>query len=166
MKRSAYESWVVGFVENLSDYFNLSGWTILVEFSDAEDKIGTYAENDINSSYMYSTLKFYRQSRLDFEAGEMDHLITAVVHEMVHIFIDPFQDWMHPHLSLTTTPLFMGTIENQTQKLTMVLRKTLPKKLIPPRPHKNGKHNSTSADYKSDPAIPVQPPADVHIPDE
>ena len=142
MKRSAYESWVVGFVENLSDYFNLSGWTILVEFSEAEDKIGTYAENDINSLYMYSTLTFYRQSRLDFEAGEMDHLITAVVHEMVHIFVDPFRDWMHPHLSLTTTPLFMGTLENQTQKITMVVRKTLPKKLIPPRP-KNGKHHTT-----------------------
>jgi hypothetical protein len=160
MKKQGYESWVISFVENLSDYFNLAGWDVRVTFSEEESKDGSYAENEINSPYLFSTLTFYKQSRLDFEAGKMDHLITATVHEMVHIFIDPFQDWMHPHLSLTTTPLFMSSLENQVQKLTQVFIKTLPKKLIPPRP-KNGKHHTTSADHKSGPTVPVQPPVNV-----
>ena len=133
MKKVTYERWLTKLVENLSDYFNLSGWTICLEFSNEEDRKGSYADNAINSPYLYSTITFYQKSRSDFDAGKLDYLIKAAVHEMVHIFLDPFHDYMHPHLSLTTTPLFMNTLEEQTQKLTMVFLKTLPKKLIPPR---------------------------------
>ena len=69
----------------------------------------------------------------------------ALVHEIVHIFLDPFQDFMHPHLSITTTPAFVGMLENQTQKLTMVFLKSLPPDVIPPRP--NGKHNRTRKNH-------------------
>lgn len=131
-KPLSYKKWVTSLVENLSDHFNLHGWTVSVRFSDEENKDGTYAENEVNSKYMYSTLTFYKQSRKDFEEGKLDYLVTASLHEMIHVFLDPFQDWMHPHLSLTTTPLFMDTLEQQTQKLTMVLLKTLPKSIIPP----------------------------------
>jgi hypothetical protein len=133
MPKTTYEAWVTSFVTRLSEHLNLSGWSIQVKFVDAEDKLGTYAENTINTQYMFSTLTFYKQSKLDFESGKIDQLVMAVVHEMIHIFLDPFQDYMHPHLSLTTTPLFMNTLEQQTQKLTMVFLKTLPKNIIPKR---------------------------------
>ena len=131
--KKTYEAWVTSFVANLAGYFNLDGWTIRIEFSDKSDEQGTYAENKINSQYMYSTLTFYKESKEEFESGKLDQLKTAVVHELVHIFLDPFQDYMHPHLSMTTTPLFMNTLEQQTQKLTMVFLKTLPKSIIPKR---------------------------------
>ena len=133
MPKTTYEAWVTSFVTRLSEHFNLAGWSIQVKFVDTEDKLGTYAENTINTQYMFSTLTFYKQSRLDFESGKTDQLIMAAIHEIVHIFLDPFQDYMHPHLSLTTTPLFMNTLEQQTQKLTMVFLKTLPKNIIPKR---------------------------------
>ena len=155
MRNKAYEAWVSSFVANLAEHFHLHDWSIGVKFSLDEDdgKRGTYAENEINSAYMYSTVTFYSQSRWDFEAGKFEHLISAVVHELVHIFLDPFQVYMHPHLSLTTTPLFSDMLENQTQKLTVAFLKTLPKSVIPPRPKKHGKHNTTPADDKSSPAV-------------
>jgi len=78
--KKTYESWVRSFVENLANYFDLAGWTIRVDFSD-EDKSGTYAENEIQAQYLFSTITFYKQSRLDYEAETLDHLINAVVHE-------------------------------------------------------------------------------------
>src|SRR5208283_416958 len=56
----------------------------------------------------------------------LDQLVMAVVHELVHIFLDPFQDQMHPHLSMTTTPAFMDILEQQTQKLTMQFLRLAP----------------------------------------
>ena len=161
MKNLSYESWIRQFVENLSEYFDLAGWTIKIDFSEDEDdgKKGTYADNCINSQYLHSLITFYRQCRLDYESAELDNLITAVVHELVHIFLDPFQDYMHPHLSITTTPLFMNTLEQQTQKLTMVFLKTLPPNIIPPRP--NGKHDSTSSNHRKKPADDKTGSADV-----
>lgn len=132
MKKVTYESWLTELVGNLQEYFNLSGWRILLKFSDKEEKEGTYAENEVVTPYMFSTITFYKSSRKNFKSGDIDFLVMAVVHEMVHIFLDPFNDYMHPHLSLTTTPLFMNSLEQQTQKLTTVFLKTLPKSIIPP----------------------------------
>jgi len=149
MKNLSYERWITQFVENLSKYFNLAGWTIHIDYKDEASKDGCYADNNINSPYQFSTVTFYQQPRLDFEAGEFDLLIMSVVHELVHIFLDPFQDYMHPHLSTTVTPIFMSMLEQQTQKLTMVFLKTLPQDIIPPFPKvKHGKHNTASKDDK------------------
>ena len=161
MKNLAYESWVIQFVENLSEYFNFHEWTVGVEFSSEVDKDGAYAENEINSTYLYSTITFFKQSKLDFEAGKLDHLITAVVHEMVHIFLDTFHDRMDQHLSAVTRSLFMKTLEQQTQKLTVVFLKNLPKHIIPPRP-KNGKHNPARADDPKKSTDDSSGSADIH----
>jgi hypothetical protein len=132
MKKQTYEGWVTAFVERLSDYFNLSGWIINVVYSDA-DKGDTYATADISSPYQFVTLTMYKKSKEDFDSGDPAMLVLAIVHEIVHILLDPFHAWIHPHLSLTTTPLFMDILEQQTQKITMVFLKTLPKKLVPSR---------------------------------
>lgn len=149
MKNLSYESWVTQFVKNVSEYFDLAGWTIHVEFRNEESKSGCYADNNINSPYQFSTITLYQQSKIDFEEGEGNLLVMSIVHELVHIFLDPFQDCMEPYLSSTTTPLFMRTLEQQTQKLTMAFLKTLPEDIIPPFPKvKHGKYNSASKDDK------------------
>ena len=146
MKKTAYERWVIQFVERLKDYFNLAGWTVGVEFSD-EEKGESYAEITVNSVYQTASLHVYKQTKLDFEAGHIATLTMGLVHEIVHIFLDPFQDHAHNFLSISSTPAFMNIVENTTQKLTMVFLKSLPKSLIPPR--KRGHiHNSTPADHK------------------
>jgi len=127
-----YEEWVKKLVSNLASYFNLAGWTLQVEFP-AEEKGTTYAENDINSTYHGSTLRVYPPAKRDFESGDIDRFVMAIVHELVHLFIDPFHDAILPFLSAYTTPAFHEILEQQTQKLTMVFLKTLPKSLIPPR---------------------------------
>ena len=152
MKNLSYESWVAQFVENLSEYFNFAGWSFHVEYNDDDSKDGCYGDNNINTPYQFSTITLYKQSKLDFESGERDLLVMAVVHEMVHIFLDPFHDYITPHLSPTSAPHFMNTLEQQTQKLTMVFLKTLPEDIIPPFPkvkkRTNGKYNSASKDDK------------------
>jgi len=136
MKKITYESWVTSFVERLSEYFNLAGWTLRIKYQDKNEEhkgCDTYAEIEVNSTYLFANLVLFPQGKKDFETGNIDQLAMAIVHELVHIFLDPFQDQMHPHLSLSSTPAFMDILEQQTQKLTMVLLKNFPKDLIPPR---------------------------------
>lgn len=146
---NSYETWVSSFVKNLCEYFNLAGWSIAVEFEDGPGPEGQYADNEVNSDYMFSTMTFYKPSKVDFENGEMDRLTMSVVHETVHILLDPFHDHIAPFLSPVSSSNFSGVLENQTQKLTMVFLKSLPKNIIPQIPRSaSGKHNRTS---KNDP---------------
>ena len=128
----SFEQWITKLVENLASQFDLAGWLIHVEFP-TEEKESAYADNTIDSTYLYSTLRFYPASRKDFVEGNVNRLVMAAAHELIHLFLDPFQDAIHPFLSPTTTPAFMEILEQQTQKLTMVFLKNLPKNLIPPR---------------------------------
>lgn len=132
MKKSSYEAWVRQLMENLASHLNLAGWTIHLAFSE-EDKHDVYAEATINSSYLSSLITVYRLGRTDFDEGKLDRLVMALVHELCHLLVDPFHQEMLPFLSPSTTPNFMNILEQQTQKLAMVILKTLPKKLIPPR---------------------------------
>lgn len=137
MKKSTYESWVTSFIERLSEYFNLHGWTIKIEFSDEplndRDEGIEYARIRVSPNYLQASVEISPEAKKDFEEGDMDRLTTALLHEMVHIFLAPLHDWASPHLSETTTPHFVGILEQQTQKLTMVLVKNLPKNIFPPR---------------------------------
>lgn len=127
-----YEAWVKKLVQNLAGHFNLAGWTLQVEFP-VESKGTSYAENEINSTYLGSTISVYPLAKKDFESGNIDRILMALVHELVHLFLDPFHDTILSFLSPSTTPAFMEILEQQTQKLTMVFLKTLPKNLTPPR---------------------------------
>lgn len=132
MKKLTYEEWVVALVTNMCGHFDFGGWNLDVKFSDVE-KGDSYAEATINSTYQIMTIHVFKRAKEDFEAKNMDILTMALVHELVHAFLDPFHAFVHPYLSETTTPYFMNILEQQTQKLTMVILKTLPKTLIPPR---------------------------------
>ena len=131
-KPLSYEKWVTKFLSNVAKHFNLRGWTAIIEFSD-EAKGKSYAEASINSNYQHITIYVYKSAKRDFESGKMDTLVMALVHELVHVFLDPFHEFSNPHLSEITSPFFMNILEQQTQKLTMVFLKTLPKNLIPSR---------------------------------
>ena len=168
MTKNVYQTWVTKFIENVAEYFNFHEWKIKLNFSDEEDVdenegTGTYASTNISTTYMNAEITVFKQGRLDFEAGNFETLIGVLTHELVHIFLDPFTEAMHPHLSKTTAPFFMNILENQTQKLTMVFCKNLPKELIPPIPTRkpNGKHNTTSKNDKSRPTVYSAVPADV-----
>lgn len=128
-----FETWVTKLVGNLCEHFDLAGWTVQVKFPPEESKDSCYAENAINGVYLGSTISVYPTAKRDFEAGETERLIMALVHEVVHILVDPFHEAMLPFLSPSTTPSFMETLEQQTQRLTMVFLKTLPENLIPIR---------------------------------
>ena len=155
MKNKEYEAWVSSFVGNLSEYFNLSGWRITLEFSDeqesAEQGNVVAASINVTSDYQMALITIGPVLRQYFEDGELDQIVQILTHELVHIFLAPFQDQMEPYLSATTAPLHMKVVEQQTQRLTSVFLKTLPKHLIPKRP--NGKHNPVSKDNPKKPAV-------------
>ena len=127
-----YEKWVKKLVENLASYFDLAGWTLQVEFHE-EEKGTSYAENSINSTYLGSTIHVYPPAKKDFDSGNIDRIVMAMTHELVHLFTDPFHESILPFLSPSTNPAFQEILEQQTQRLTMVFLKNLPKGLIPPR---------------------------------
>jgi len=82
---------------------------------------------------MQAHLTTYQMCEEDFKKGDIDHLVLILTHELCHILVDPFHDHAEPFLSDTTRPFFQNMLENQTQKLTAVLLKNLPKSIIPPR---------------------------------
>ena len=128
-----YEEWVNRFVMNVATHFNLGGWHIDVKFEEENKESDSYAETIINNDYLTAQIIVYPSGREDFEAGKTKFLTKVLVHELVHLFLDPFHQFVHPHLSQVTSPYFMSTLEQQTQKLTMVILKTLPESLLPPR---------------------------------
>ena len=104
MRKKSYEGWTTQLVENLAVYFDLAGWNILIQWDDEdhkEDGDETYATIAVNSVYQTATITFRKAARLDFEEDTTDRLVQATVHEFVHVFLDPFQDAMHPFLSIT-----------------------------------------------------------------
>ena len=147
--KMSFEEWVEKSVKGLAVYFNFGGWRINVEYK--EDNPNTdgyhgtsegyvYAETHVDSAYLSIHITLYKQAKDDFESGNLDQLSMVLTHELVHVFLDPFHTFVLPHLSETTTPFFTDMVENQTQKLTMVLLKTMPKEIFPPRT-KHGKHD-------------------------
>jgi hypothetical protein len=140
-----FEEWVTEAVKNLSGYFNFGGWRIEVAYKD-EDRAAyqgdeyVYAETHVNSTYMTVNIDLYKQAREDFEADNLERLSMGLTHELVHVFLDPFHAFSQPYLSDTTTPFFQDILENQTQKLTMILLKNMPKDVFPPRTM-HGKHD-------------------------
>src|ERR1017187_1092864 len=163
---SPYEAWITSFVTNLSEHLNLAGWRFEIEYSDEAprklaDGNAEYMRIDITYPYLMATLSLSSLVKKDYDEGDFERVTLNLLHEMTHVFLDPFQNWMQPHLSTVTCPIFVKTLEEQTQKLTMVLLKTLPPSVIPPRPKKHGKHNSAPADDQPSSAVRAAGPADV-----
>jgi hypothetical protein len=131
-----YESWVRQFIENLFSYFDIVGWELRIEFANApSEKHGgnAYASIDVEPTYQMATITCFPIVKEDFDEKKIDDMVQRLTHEVVHVFLSPFQEFVEPHLSTTTSPYFNKILEQQTQKLTMVFLKTLPKNLIPPR---------------------------------
>ena len=138
MRKKSFERWVTEFIANLADYFNLDGWRFTLEHNNEDPESCDngnleYAHIDITHPYMMATIRVNSLAKKDYKDGDIQRLVSLLTHEVVHVFLSPFQDWMQPHLSTITAPIFHKDVENQTQKLTMVFLKTLPKSLIPPR---------------------------------
>ena len=131
-----YENWVRQFVENLLPHFDLVGWEVGINFADkpsAKHGGNAYACIEIEPTYQMLTIECFPVVKEDFENGKIDDMVQRLTHEVCHVFFSPFQEFVEPHLSEVTSPYFMRILEQQTQKLTMVFLKTLPKNLIPAR---------------------------------
>lgn len=126
--RPTYEEWVSNFVKAVAEHFDFAGWRIAVEHV-GPSADSTYAEAAINSSYLTCNIKVFEAGREDYAANKMDRLVTSLVHELTHVFLDPFHEMIEPFLSLATRSFFESILEQQTQKLTMVLLKGLPTEL-------------------------------------
>lgn len=133
--KKQYEKWCSTFIQNLRNHMNLHGWRIVVEFSPEpkQDCEGCYACISSDSTYMQASLTIFPMAKKDFEDGDLDHLSFVLTHEMCHILIDPMHSQMLPFLSDTTRPFFNDTMENVTQRIALVVHKSLPKHITPPR---------------------------------
>ncbi len=136
MKKLTYEGWVSSFIEHLFQHFDFVGWEIKIEHEKqpAKERNGdVYASINVEPIYQMAVITCYPEVKSDFDKGNMADMVQRLTHEVVHVFLAPFQDFIEPHLSEVTAPYFTKVLEQQTQKLTMVFLKTLPESLIPPR---------------------------------
>ena len=127
-----YEQWVRTCCENIASHLDLAGWRVEVDFSgaDAKDEYVT-AKTKILGPYKQVILTCYPVLKTWFHDGDTERILGILVHEFVHVLLDPFDEWMAPHLSTITAPIFVDVLERQTQTITMILLKTLPQNLIP-----------------------------------
>jgi hypothetical protein len=147
--KMSFEDWTTEALGRLAGYFNLDGWRLEVEYQEKEEtlSIGTsaslgvvYAKTYVDSTYQAIHVILYKQAKYDFETGNFEQLATGLTHELVHVFLDPLNDFSAPFLSETTAPFFQDILERQTQKLTMIFLKTMPAEIFSRRMSR-GKHN-------------------------
>ena len=125
-----YEDWVKACIKALAIYFNLQGWSIHLIFSDQVIEDDIYAQSEINSSYMDSTITLFSKAKEEFNNKTLDGLVVSLVHELVHILLDPLHECMDPFLSKASTPAYINILEQQTQKITRIFLKNVPIELL------------------------------------
>ena len=132
----SYKRWVASLVANLQLHFNLSGWQIGLEFvsnyEDEEDQT-VLAHVCADHTYQHATITFTQHTESLFKEKKYDRILLVVVHELVHLFLQPFDTFTTSHLSKITAPIYADIVERATVQITAVILKSLPKNLKPPR---------------------------------
>lgn len=117
---------------------NLAGWDLEISFMDEthpDDDPCQITAADINILHEYQSAKIRIRPLVKeyFDEDRIDKIVGVLVHELCHILTDPFLKFVEPHLSGVTQPFFSRILESETQKISSIIVKSLPKNTIPPR---------------------------------
>lgn len=151
----SYKRWIHQLLANLMTHMNLAGWEIELTFSPkphAEDGDCRTADINVLAEYQKAHICLYPSVEDSFKKGQLGFIVTILVHELCHTITFPFSDFAEPFISKVTEPFFTKQLELATQKITVLVLKTLPKKVIPdgvkynpaPKKHKLRPANDTT----------------------
>lgn len=132
MSKPKFETWVVDVISRLSGVLNLHEWRINVLFNqeDPDDIEGTTAWTNIDHRYLSSYIHFTDNAKNMWTEGRMIPLRECVVHEMVHILLNPLHDFAKQAASPLTTDHLTDILEQTTQKVTRIVIEQLPTKFF------------------------------------
>ena len=131
-----YKLWMAELVSNLTGYMNLSGWEIELTFvSKPHPEDGECRPADVNvlSEYQKANICIYPTVEKSFRKKQHLYIVSIMIHELCHTITAPFGDLLEPHTSKTTEPFITKQLESATQKIAVLILKSLPDHVVPSR---------------------------------
>lgn len=124
---TSYKTWVKHLVGKIATNLNLQEWRIEVYFDDADDEENATAWTCVDSRYLVSHIHFTPVAEAMWKDGEYGILRECLVHEVMHIFLNPLHEFAKKSASPVTENQLTDTLEQTTQRLTRVVMAHLPK---------------------------------------
>jgi len=128
----SYKSWVRNLVANVSAELNLQGWRIDLcwekDYPDGNDSVVAHVE--VMSDYYKASIHFTPYAEEIWKEGRVEVLGECIVHELVHILVDPVYQIAKKSSSEVTFPYLTSMNEQTTQRITRIVMQLLPPKFF------------------------------------
>jgi len=128
----SYKSWVEDLVARTAGELNLLDWRIRVVFDDPDPEgvEDTTAWTNVDARYLTSYIHFTPEAKRLWDEGRMNTLSECVVHEVVHILLNPLHEFGKQGASELTRPFLTDVLEQATQRITRIVIEHLPPKFF------------------------------------
>jgi hypothetical protein len=128
----SYKRWVSDVIADVSNELNLQGWRIKVCFDVVypNNETDTVCFIDCLSDYYKATIHLTPYAQELWNDENFEVLSECLVHELVHILVDPVYQFAKKQTSEITFPFLTTMNEQTTQRITRVLLQFLPKKIF------------------------------------
>lgn len=121
--------WTRKVVGNLVQHFNLQDWIIKIEWSEKQADEGVTAAVISDPEYLNAKIVFYPHFESLYDDGARDTILECLVHEFVHIICSSVKEYLNTMTSEQTHNYLTKENERQTQRLTRIIIKSLPKNI-------------------------------------
>src|SRR5882762_145406 len=127
-----FEKWIVKTAETLKSYFYFDDWSLEFswrELDEDHDNATTVFSISSDDSYQLIYLNIFPFAKVLWIEKDYNKLITGLVHEFCHVLTDPLYKFGINAASNQTGPFLENIRERWTQKIALVVLRSLPKKL-------------------------------------
>lgn len=128
----SYEKWCNEFVGYVVNELNLSDWGFHVSYDDPDPDGETecLAWTHVDSRYLTAYIHFTPFHHQCWQAKQYHTAAFTIVHEIVHILVDPLHKFALPTTSEMTRPQLTDLVEQSVQRISRIVMKRIPKKLL------------------------------------
>lgn len=118
-----YVDWLVS---QLKKVMLLNEWVIYLKFEDdshvkSDEHGSVHAEMSVSMTYLNATMTVFPEAEMLFCDGRVQDAFSTVVHELCHIFTQPFWEELHDGSNAHTHEYLRVMWEQQTQRIANVI---------------------------------------------
>ena len=122
-----FRAYVKSVIETLQKELNLQHVDIVLGFDAPECSGDNLAVTYADTRYNRATVRVGATLEDYYKEGELSLVDLTLIHEMVHVLTMPVATFGRTHAGPAEMELFVDLIEQQTENLTRILYKNLPK---------------------------------------